>query len=56
MMSTSWFFRIAVRTHGREKVMRCVDVVFDSAGLDSSAGGGFPLNEGDGIAGEEVVL
>ncbi len=36
--------------------MRHVDIDFDGAGLDSGVGDGFPLNEGGGIAGKEVVL
>ncbi len=44
------------RIHGREKVMHCIEVVFGGAGSNSSAGDGFPLNEGDGIASKEVVL
>ncbi len=43
-------------TAGREKVMHCVDVICDSAGSDGGAGDGFPLNEGDCVAGKEVVL
>ncbi len=36
--------------------MCCIDVVLDSAGLDGSTGDGFPLDEQDGVASEEVVL
>ncbi len=41
---------------GREKVTRCMDVDFDCAGSDGGARDGFPLDEGDRIAGKEVVL
>ncbi len=44
------------QTGGREKITCHVDVVFDNAGSDSGARDGFPLNEGDCVAGEEVVL
>ncbi len=43
-------------TGSREKVTRCMDVVFDGAGLDGSARDGFSLDEGDGVASKEVVL
>ncbi len=43
-------------TGGREKVTCHVNVVFDCAGTDSGARDGFPLKEGDSIAGKEVFL
>ncbi len=43
-------------TGGREKVTRNVDVVFDYVRLVGGTKDGFPLDEGDGIAGKEVVL
>ncbi len=33
-----------------------MDVVFDCVGLNGDARDGLSLNEGDGVAGEEVVL
>ncbi len=33
-----------------------MDVVFDCVGSNGDAGDGLSLNEGDGVAGEEVVL
>ncbi len=45
-----------VLTRCGEKARRRVDVVFDSTGLYGCTEDGFPLDEGDGIAGKEVVL
>ncbi len=39
-----------------EEVTCGVDVVFDCVGSNGDAGDGLSLNEGDGVAGEEVVL
>ncbi len=39
-----------------EEITCGVDVVFDCVGSNSDAGDGLSLNEGDCVAGEEVVL
>ncbi len=39
-----------------EEVACRVDVVFDCVGSDNDAGDGLSLDEGDGVASEEVVL
>ncbi len=39
-----------------EEVTCSVDAVFDCVGSNGDAGDGLSLNEGDGVAGKEVVL
>ncbi len=39
-----------------EEVAGGMDVVLDSVGSDGGAVDGFPLDEGDGVTSEEVVL